>query len=291
MKHLHLSGLTHKVKTLFLSEHNRRLIHPLPGLTLLRSTEPTQLEATLYEPVICLILQGRKETTIGERTLSFGAGESLIVSHDLPVVSQITEASPDKPYLALIFAIDLALLRSLYEQVAEYELESNPVQSLAVHATDKAMIDALERYLDLMGKPLEEKILSPLLFKEIHFRLLIAEHGGMLRQLLWHDSHASRISRAIDFLRKNFLSPLSIPDLARHVGMSASSFYKHFKTITGTTPLQYQKDLRLLEANRRLLQGGNSVSRIAFDVGYESPTQFSREYSRKFGYSPRKRSL
>ncbi|PKL75333.1 MAG: AraC family transcriptional regulator [Candidatus Melainabacteria bacterium HGW-Melainabacteria-1] len=287
MSDVQRSGLIRKVDKLFTAENSSGLLHPLPGLKLLRCLQPTRLESVLYEPVICLILQGRKETTLGERTLNFGEGESLIVSHDLPVVSRIIEASPERPYLAIILTIDLALLRSLYDQMAESALPNSQVQSLAVHDTDQSLMDALDRYLDLMGNPLEEKILSPLIFKEIHFRLLIASHGGMLRHLLWHNSHASRIARAIEHLRKNFASRLSVPDLARHVGMSVSSFYEHFKLITDTTPLQYQKELRLLEAKRLLIAGENSVSRIAFDVGYESPTQFSREYSRKFGASPR----
>ncbi|PIQ24610.1 AraC family transcriptional regulator [bacterium (Candidatus Blackallbacteria) CG17_big_fil_post_rev_8_21_14_2_50_48_46] len=284
---MQISGLSSKVAKLFEAENSRYLLKPLPGLKLLRCTQATPLETMLYEPVICIILQGRKETRLAERTFHFGAGESLIVSHELPVQSRITEASPARPYLALILSIDLALLRSLYEQIAELALPSHEEQSLAVHQTDKALIETFSRYLDLIDKPLEEKILSPLLFKEIHFRLLIAAHGGMLRHLLWHDSHASRISRAIEHVRKNFASPLPVSDLARHVGMSASSFYQHFKSITGTTPLQYQKALRLLEARRLLSEGRNSVSQIAFDVGYESPTQFSREYARKFGASPR----
>lgn len=287
MSDLNLSVLSRKLEKLFTTETNNTLLSPLPGLTLLRCTQPTPLEATLYEPVICLILQGSKETVLGERALHFGAGESLIVSHELPVVSRITLASPEKPYLAAILTIDLALLRSLYEQVADFAFPSAEVRSLTVHRTEPALLEALSRYLDLIGHPLDARIMAPLLLKELHFRLLTAHHGGMLRQLLWHDSHASRISRAIDHLRKHFASPLSVPELARQVGMSASSFYLHFKAIAGTTPLQYQKELRLLAAKQRLLAGGHSVSRIALDVGYESPTQFSREYARKFGVSPR----
>jgi AraC-like DNA-binding protein len=129
--------------------------------------------------------------------------------------------------------------------------------------------------------------MMPLIRKELHFRLLLAPHGAMLRQLVSHDSHASCIARAIERIRESFRAPLAVPELAQAAGMSPSSFHKHFKTITETTPLQYQKDLRLLEARRLLQEGHHSVSETAFEVGYESPTQFSREYARKFGASPR----
>lgn len=267
--------------------NDKELVSPLPGLLILRHTHPTSLEATFYEPTICLILQGRKETILGDRVLSFGAGESLIVSHDLPVVTRITETSPDCPYLAMILTLDLGILRSLYDQIGEADLENGRAYAADVHQTDTALIDAMGRYLMLVEKPVEAKVMTPLLLKEIHFRLLMAPHGGMLRQLLLYGSHASGVSRAIQQIRKNFRLPLMVPELAKSVGMSSSSFYQHFKSITATTPLQYQKDLRLLEARRLLLEGKHSVTNAAFEVGYESLTQFSREYSRKFGASPR----
>ena len=136
--------------------------------------------------------------------------------------------------------------------------------------------------------PAEAKVLGPLILKEMHFRLLTAPHGGMLRNLIQRNSHASRITRAIAYIRQDFANPLAVADLADDAGMSASSFHQHFKSITAMTPLQYQKDLRLMEARRLLMSGQFSVSTTAYEVGYESPTQFSREYSRKFGVSPRR---
>ena len=259
----------------------------LPGLIVVRHDQPTTFEAALYDPVVCLILQGRKETMIGDRVVRFGAGESLIASHDLPVVSRITEASPDLPYLAMILMLDLGIVRSLYDQVSGSDMQSGDGRSLDVHQTDAALLDALGRYVALLGRPGEVEVMAPLIRKEIHFRLLMAPHGAMLRNLLWRDSHASRIARAIARIRQDFRSPLAVADLADAAGMSASSFHEHFKSITATTPLQYQKDLRLMEARRLLAEGSHSVSAAAFEVGYESPTQFSREYARKFGASPR----
>lgn len=260
---------------------------PVPGLLLLSHEHPTPLDATLYEPVVCLILQGEKETAVGEHRVRFGAGESLVVSHDLPVVSRITRARPQAPYIALIFEIELSLLRSLYEQVGDAALDDEPATAMEAHATDPRLTDSLARYLQLADDEVEARVMGPLLRQEIHFRLLMAPHGAMLRRLLRLDSHASRIARAIGRIRSEFKSPLVVPELARDVGMSTSSFHKHFKEVTSTTPLQYQKDLRLLEARRLLSTEGLPVSSVAWEVGYESPSQFSREYARKFGVPPR----
>ena len=255
---------------------------PLHGLVLFRQESPSPLEVSLYEPVLCLILQGRKQVSIGEQTFSFGPGECLLVSHDMPVTSKITKA----PYMALILAVDVATVRRLYDEVAESALESESARAAATHRADAGLLDALRRYLALADSASDAKVLGPLIAKEIHYRLLMAPFGGMLRSLIRHDSDASAIARAIGHIRGDIRSPVAIPELARRVGMSVSSFHKHFKAITSTTPLQYQKELRLLEAQRLIRTGGSSVTEAAFDVGYESPSQFSREYARKFGVPP-----
>jgi len=256
----------------------------MDGLLLLRQGSPSPLEASLYEPVLCLILQGRKQVSIAAQTLSFGPGECLLVSHDLPVCSRITEA----PYLALVLKVDVAAVRSLHEEVEESALDCGRARAAETHRADPGLLDALRRYLALADSPADAKVLGPLISKELHYRLLMAPFGGMLRTLIRHDSNASAISRAIAHIRGDMRSPIAIPILARQVGMSASAFHKHFKTITSTTPLQYQKELRLLEARRLLRTCGASVTTAAFDVGYESPSQFSREYARKFGVPPSK---
>jgi AraC-like DNA-binding protein len=274
---MHLEGLIKQVEGLI-----KRAAQPMDGLLLLRQSSPSSFEASLYEPVLCLILQGRKQVSIGEQTLSFGPGECLLVSHDLPVCSRITKA----PYLALVLEVDVATVRKLYDEVAESALDSERARAAETHRADPGLLDALRRYLALADSPADAKVLGPLISKEIHYRLLVAPFGGMLRSLIRHDSNASAIARAIGQIRGDIRSPIAIPDLARRVGMSASSFHAHFKTITSTTPLQYQKELRLLEARRLLKTGGASVTTAAYDVGYESPNQFSREYARKFGVPP-----
>ena len=160
------------------------------------------------------------------------------------------------------------------------------VPERAVGPIDPAWLDPLERYLALMNRPLDARVLGPSLLREIHYRLLSSPIGGMLRNLLAVDSHASRIAKAIVQMRKGFRSPLAVADLARTAGMSASSFHDHFRSVTGTTPLQYVKELRLIEARRLLSDESCSVSAAAYCVGYESPTHFSRDYSRKFGCPP-----
>jgi AraC-like DNA-binding protein len=265
-------------------EASAQSVQPLPGLQLLRHPRPTAFEATLYQPVVCLIVQGRKETTLGDRTLRAGVGACLLVSHDLPVVSRILDA----PYLALLLDIDIGLLRSLYDEVADTALDSLHARSLEVHEADLSLVGAIQRYLELARSATDAKVLGPLIRKEIHYRLLMAPFGGMLRHLVRHDSRASAIARAIAEIRRSYRSSMSIPELARSVGMSTSSFHKHFKSVTASSPLQYQKDLRLLAARRLLVTADASVSEAAFEVGYESLSQFSREYSRKFGVQPSK---
>lgn len=259
----------------------------LPAAHIFERDTVSAFEAVVYNPVICLILQGKKEMHIAERRVFLAEGDALLVSHDLPVTSKITEASPEVPYRALILSLDLGVLRSLYEQVGEAVSDAQHATSLSASAADPAWFEPIGRYLNLMDSPLDAQVLGPMILKEIHFRLLLSPIGGMLRNLLSVDSHASRISKSIQKIRANFRDPLVVKDLAQVAGMSQSSFHEHFKSVTGTTPLQYQKDLRMIEARALLSRGVQSVSVAGFEVGYESPTHFSRDYSRKFGCSPR----
>lgn len=259
----------------------------IPGFGVFRSHAPTSIDGQIYQPVVCLILQGRKEAYIGDRHLVFGAGQSLIASHDMPVMARITQASRHKPYIAMVMELDLGIIRSLYEEVGETDLQSVNARALDTGETSNDLVQAMARLFALSEREVEARVMAPLIRREVHFRLLLASHGGMLRQFLRRESHANRIAKAIARIRKDFSSNLSVGELAGIAGMSASSFHEHFKALTATSPLQFQKDLRLIEARRLLREGGCSVSRAAFDVGYESPTQFSREYSRKFGASPR----
>lgn len=257
-------------------------IAPLPGLLLLKHHVPTDFEATIYKPVVCLILQGSKQTSLGERTFEMHRGECLLVSHDLPVVSRIIKA----PYMALLVDIDVNTLRGLYDDLGASPHDVADAHALEVHRASPKVIDALGRYLSLIESPTDAQVLGPALSREIHYRLMMAPVCGMLRSLIRYDSHAALVARAIERIRRDFRSSLVVADVAREVGMSVSSFHRHFKAVTSLSPLQYQKELRLLEGRRLLLAGASSVSTTAFEVGYESLSQFSREYSRKFGKSP-----
>ena len=259
----------------------------LPAVHVLKRNDVSEFEAVVYNPVICLILQGSKEMHVRHRAISVTEGDALLVSHALPVNAKITRASADVPYLALIFSLDLGILRSLYEQVGEAIVDAQDATSLCASKADPAWTGPMVRYLELIKVPLDAEVLGPMILKEIHFRLLLSPIGGMLRNLLSVDSHASRISKSILKIRADFRESLIVADLAQVAGMSTSSFHEHFKSVTGTTPLQYQKDLRMIEAHRLLTRGVPSVSVAGFEVGYESPTHFSRDYSRKFGCSPK----
>ena len=259
----------------------------LPSAHVFQRTEVTVFEAIVYNPVICLILQGQKEMSVGQQFIELKEGDMLLVSHDLPVASKITQASADRPYQALIFSLDLSILRGLYEQVGEAAANKDHATSLSASKADPAWTAPMVRYLELMNAPMDAQVLGPMILKEIHYRLLLSPIGGMLRNLLSVDSHASRVAKSIQWIRSRFREPLVVGELAQVAGMSQSSFHEHFKSVTGTTPLQYQKDLRMIEARTLLERGVPSVSFAGFEVGYESPTQFSLDYSRKFGCSPK----
>ena len=263
------------------------LVSPIPDFFVHQSKKPTQLNACIYHPIACIILQGSKEAIVGGEKIAYQAGMSLIASHSVPAFSRIVEASNGAPYIGLAICLDLGILRSLQHEIGELDILANEYKPLSTAQSSDALIDAMGRYLALAGNPLELKVMAPLILKEIHFLLLKSSNGDMLRHLTEQDSHVSKVTQAIDLIRQSFKTTLSVPDLAKNIGMSTSSFYEHFKLVTKSTPLQYQKELRLIEAQRLLREENASVSTAAFEVGYESPTQFSREYSRKFGNTPR----
>ncbi|MCI4661680.1 MAG: AraC family transcriptional regulator [Neomegalonema sp.] len=245
------------------------------------------MEATLYEPFVALILQGSKITAAGEQRVILRPGDALLISHDLPVVSQITEASVETPYLALNLSLDTAIVQSLVGQVERQTSPLMPPRPMAIGQADRSWLDPLLRYFEMMHAPADAKVLGPSTLLEIHYRLIQSPIGETLRSLVFADSHASRIAKAIARIRAGFREPLSVAELAQLAAMSQSSFHEHFKSVTGTTPLQFIKDLRLIEAQALLRAEAMSVSEIGFEVGYESATHFSRDYSQKFGCSPR----
>ena len=192
----------------------------IEGFTLVRCRAPTALEAMVYSPLLCLVLQGRKESYLGEARVSFGRGDSLIVSLGVPTVSRVTEASRASPYVALALLLDMSLIRNLYDEAGEAEIADEQARAIVSGAADGPLVEAMGRLFDLVERPLEQRVLLPLLRREIHFRLLLARHGGMLRRLSHRDSHASRIARALSRIRRDFAEPLKVAELADAAGMS-----------------------------------------------------------------------
>lgn len=264
------------------------LAHAESGMHFLRFDAPSPQQATVYRPLLCLVLQGAKQVSAGAHSLTVAASQSLLVSHALPVVSRISHATPKTPYVALVFPLDLDVLRGLAPAVppAPGTRGRGPF-SITLCPTDPAMEDALIRYLDQCANRETRQLLAPITREEVHARLLLGPQATALQKLLWHETTASRIFQATREIQSDLSRTVVVGELADRVGMSTSAFFEHFKAVTGTSPLQYQKDLRLLHARDALRSSSAKVSQIAFRVGYESSAQFSREYARKFGLSPR----
>jgi AraC-like DNA-binding protein len=263
-------------------------IHPsaVAELTLFRSSGTSLPTAVLYEPSLCLIAQGSKEIRLGDELYRYDPAHFLLVSVDLPVCGCITSATAGMPYLGLRITLDPATIGELIADGVDQP--TPPARGLAVSRTEPPLLDAVVRLVDLADAPADALVLAPLVLREITYRLLVGDQGGRLRQIAAAGGPAQRIARAIRWLRDHFAEPLSVGELAKQVRMSLSAFHQHFKTVTALSPLQYQKRLRLQEARRLMLGDGLDAATAAFRVGYESPSQFSREYGRMFGSPPRR---
>ncbi len=259
----------------------------IPGLALHQRSEPSPPISIMYEPRICVVAQGAKRVLLGDDTYVYDAHHYLITSVDLPTVVQIINASREKPYLGLVLRLD-------QREISQLMVDSNlppprPQQSsrgMATGAVTQPLITAFQRLIDLLDEQKDIPILAPIIKREIFYRLLVSDQGARLRQMASAGSQSQQIARAIDWLKGNFTQPLRIDDLATQVNMSTSTFHHHFRALTAMSPLQYQKWLRLSEARRLMLAENQDATTAAFQVGYESPSQFSREYSRLFGNSP-----
>lgn len=259
----------------------------IPGLTLHRWETPTDPTSYMLGPSICLIGQGKKRLVLGEEVFVYDAHSFLITSVDLPVVAQIIEASAEQPYLGLTLTLDLRMVAQLVVNSDGPPLDGKAERfGIAVGAVSQPMLDAFVRLIDLLADPRDVLALSPLIKQEIAYRLLNSEQGPRLRRMTAVDTQSYQIGRAIDWLKNNYDTPVRVEDLAGRAGMSPSAFHNHFRSITSLSPLQYQKRIRLNEARRLMLTERMDASRAAFEVGYESPSQFSREYSRLFGAPP-----
>lgn len=255
-------------------------VTPISGLFLIQRTAPSELEHTVVHPLVCVVLQGCKRVIMGSGVSSYVAGDTMIVTSNMPTASRISEASVAKPYLSLALGLDPAVITDLIMGAPE----GRPPQ--AMQDTGKDLRDALRRLVLLLERPDSLAVLKEALVREIHHWLLIGRQGHGIRNLGLPGSHAQRIARAVAILRADYAQRLSIEHLAAAAGMSRSTFHQYFRAITSLSPLQFQKHLRLIEARRLILTKVKSLSQVAFEVGYESASQFSREYTRMHGQPP-----
>ena len=243
--------------------------------------------ACVYEPLLYFALQGAKRVSVGERTFVHGPGAFLIASVDVPVVCAVAEASVAQPYAGVAIALDAAAVATvLVEMPPSPDVSADEIPSMAVQPTTPAMEDALLRLLRLMDAPADIPLLGPMIERELLYRVLQSPQGAILRQMARADSRLAQIQRAVKTIRAHLAEPLPVETLAGLASMSVSSFHRHFKAVTGLSPLAYRKQMRLEEARRRLLLEPRAVASVAFAVGYESASQFSREYTRQFGMPP-----
>lgn len=259
----------------------------IPRVTLMRSASQTAPTRVLYEPLFCVVAQGRKQVMVGDKVLIYDTAKYLVVSVDLPASGAILDASDTEPYLAFSMRIDRTALASMILELADQlDDDDAPSAGMAVSPIDAELLDPVIRMVRLLDHPRDAGILSPLIEREILYRLLTGAQGRMLRQIALSDSRLSCVNRAIDWIKHNFSEAIRIEGLAAIAGMSVSSFHRHFKAVTSMSPLQFQKQIRLQEARRLLLGQRADAGSIGFAVGYESQSQFSREYSRLFGEPP-----
>ncbi len=258
---------------------------PVPGLTLVRATGRSGLVYAISRPLVCLVVQGSKQVTMGSRHVSFSAGDSLLIAADVPTVSQVTQASIAAPYLSFVLELDPALIADLAAQMGG-PAGADDLPPVRAEPTDVEVADAALRLLQLLDRPAAVPVLQAQRVRELHYWLLAGRHGPAIGRLAWAGGQVQRVARAVAVLRADFARPLPVERLAATAGMSASAFHRHFRAVTSLSPLQFQKQLRLIEGRRLMLAEGLNASSAAFAVGYESVPQFTREYRRLFGAPP-----
>ncbi len=261
----------------------------VPGLTLLRSDHQQRTNFHICKPALCIVVQGAKWTMFGETRFDYHAGQALVVSVELPAFSTIVEASPDDPFLGIVIEFDLALMREVMDSLDTLpEMPDDVGRSVFVTDFNGPLAECALRLVRLLETPRAIPVLCPAIMREICYWLLTGPHGAAVMSMTIGKLHTKDVLGAIHFLRDRFAEPVRIQKLASIARMSPSAFHRQFKTITSMTPLQYQKQLRLLEARRVMVADELNVATTAAQVGYESPTQFSREYARMFGMPPRR---
>jgi AraC-like DNA-binding protein len=259
--------------------------HVLPGVVLASYSEPTQPLGYVANPAFAAVAQGAKRAVLGDRVFDYAAGKYLIVGIALPMVGNVVQGSVDEPFLGFGLILQPFAIANLLLETGAGEDRHAP-SGIAVSDAGPDLVDPIVRLLRLLDRPSDMAVLGPAAEREILWRLMTGEQGAMVRQLGLADSRLSQISRAVRWIRDHYAEMLRIEDLARVANMSATSFFRHFRAVTSLTPIQYQKQVRLREARARLLADPGDVAAAGFAVGYDSPSQFSREYRRLFGAPP-----
>ena len=262
---------------------------PIPGVDLIRSSTPTMPMPVVYEPTLCLIAQGRKRVMLGTTAYVYDPARYLIASVDLPVMGSVIEASEATPYLCLALDLDMTVLSDLaLRHSLPDESDGAPDAGMALNDTTPELLDAMVRLASLLDSPADIEALAPLVTREILYRLLVDPRNSIVRQLARADSRLSQIAKAISWLREHYGEACRIEDIADLAGMSRSTFHAHFKSVTSMSPLEFRSQLRLQEARRLMVAEAMDAAGAGFRVGYESPSQFSRDYVRMFGAPPAK---
>ncbi|GGG69599.1 AraC family transcriptional regulator [Paenibacillus radicis (ex Gao et al. 2016)] len=259
----------------------------VPSLTLMHAAQLSEPIESVYKPSICVVAQGAKSAALADEHYRYDPLTYLVISVELPIISKILAASPEKPHLSLRLSFDSDVILDIVKETSHStSAPSKASRGIAVSRTSPALLEALVRLMKLLDEPEDISILSPLVIREILYRVLQGEQGAQIHQFAIIGSQAHNIAQAIQQINREFARPLVIDQLAKSVNMSTSAFHKHFKRVTEMSPLQYQKTVRLQEARRLMLTETVQASDAAFRVGYESPSQFSREYARIYGRPP-----
>ena len=260
---------------------------PIEGFNLVRREDGGTPEKCFERPLIGLVIQGAKCSFMGGQEYIYTENQSIVAGLDMPISSYVVNPTHEKPFLFLYLYLDKRLLSSLaFEMKQKFSWEPETAQSVSIADTDADILEMFLRLLELLEKPDQIPLRAPMMLRELHYLLLISPHGNILRQLNTPGTQNNQVLQAINWIRENYKTPMRIESLARQVNMSTANLHRHFKLLTGFSPLQYQKQLRLYEAQRLRLMENERVSSAALSVGYESITQFNREYKRVFGEPP-----
>jgi AraC-like DNA-binding protein len=265
---------------------SRSFTTEIKGFRIARRDTPHIMERCIIKPVVIVTVHGKKRSVIGKVPYDYEAGKTVVLGMDIPADSCVLEASPKKPYLSMILELDAGLITQILSELPKEITTAKPLLAVACSQTDPAVFEAFGRLACLLDSPGDIQFLSPMIIKEIHYRLLTGPLGIHIKAIYTLGTQSNQIARAITWLENNYKKPLKVEELAEYVNMAASTFHRNFKQITTLSPLQFQKKLRLLEAQRLMLIERHDASNACYEVGYKSSTQFNREYKRMFGSPP-----